>query len=52
MDKINWSEDRFNEIAQTVGPFLKNAGFKQDNIHFVPISGLEGINLTKNVDSK
>ena len=28
-----------------MGAYLKSIGFKADNINFVPISGLEGINL-------
>lgn len=28
-----------------MNPFLLSIGFKQENIHFVPISGLQGVNL-------
>lgn len=30
-----------------VRPFLKSIGFKEESISFVPISGLEGINLSE-----
>lgn len=31
-------------------PFLKQIGFREDNVHFVPISAYQGINLSKNPD--
>ncbi|KAK0425358.1 hypothetical protein QR680_009159 [Steinernema hermaphroditum] len=46
MDTVRWSEGRFNEIVAKMKQFLmKQAGFP--NVHFVPLSGLDGINLTK-----
>lgn len=33
-----------------VKPFLKSIGFKEENVSFVPISGLEGINLSEKPD--
>lgn len=45
LDLVEWSKDRYYEIKIQVEPFLKQIGFKAENIHFVPISGLIGINL-------
>uniref|UniRef100_A0A1I8A1T0 Tr-type G domain-containing protein n=1 Tax=Steinernema glaseri TaxID=37863 RepID=A0A1I8A1T0_9BILA len=46
MDTVEWSEDRFNQIVTKMKQFLvKQAGFS--DVQFVPLSGLEGVNLTK-----
>ena len=45
LDKVGWSEERYNHIKEYVQPFLKQIGFQAEKIHFVPISGLIGTNL-------
>lgn len=45
LDIADWSEARFDEICAIVLPFLKGIGYKESNVHFVPISALEGFNL-------
>lgn len=47
LDTVSWSEDRFLEIKNKLGAFLKQAGFKERDITFVPCSGLSGENLTE-----
>lgn len=47
LDLIGWSKDRYEFIMSEVKPFLKSIGFKDENISFVPISGLEGVNLSE-----
>lgn len=50
MDTVDWSKERFDEIQETMGPFLKKqAGFAA--VRFVPVSGLGGENLIKNPDN-
>jgi elongation factor 1 alpha-like protein len=50
LDLYDWSETRFNSIVSQLSPFLvKSVGFKMENLFFLPISGLNGINLSKNV---
>lgn len=39
-----YSHERFNQIRSVLGPFLKALGFA--SISFVPISGIDGINLS------
>ena len=46
MDAAGWSEDRFNEIQQQISAFLTTAGFRRENLAFVPCSGLTGENVT------
>lgn len=45
MDTVNWSEERFEEIKSKLGLFLKQAGYKESDITFIPCSGLNGENL-------
>jgi len=47
MDMCDWSKERFTEICKKLGTFLiKQVGFKENDIIFVPCSGLIGENLT------
>eukprot|EP01091_Cochliopodium_minus_P013502 TRINITY_DN4369_c0_g1_i1.p1 TRINITY_DN4369_c0_g1~~TRINITY_DN4369_c0_g1_i1.p1 ORF type:complete len:663 (-),score=194.02 TRINITY_DN4369_c0_g1_i1:1556-3544(-) len=53
LDLYEWSENRYNNIVGQLSAFLtKGVGFKQESISFVPIGGLLGINLSKNVTSE
>ncbi|VVC31843.1 Translation protein, beta-barrel domain,Translation elongation factor EFTu/EF1A, C- [Cinara cedri] len=45
MDTVNWSEIRFEEIKSKLGLFLKQAGYKESDVTFIPCSGLNGENL-------
>lgn len=47
LDMVDWSEERYKEIRKKIGLFLKQAGFKDTDVTFVPCSGLVGENLTK-----
>lgn len=46
LDTVGWSQERFEEIVGKLGAFLKQAGFTESNVTFVPCSGLTGENLT------
>ncbi|CAL1586327.1 unnamed protein product [Knipowitschia caucasica] len=46
MDQVNWLEERFQDITSKLGHFLKQAGFKDSDVFYVPTSGLSGENLT------
>lgn len=45
LDTVSWSPERFNEIVTKLKGFLKQAGFKESDVTFVPCSGLTGQNL-------
>lgn len=51
LDMVDWSEDRYNEIVDKMGPFLKQVGFR-DNIMFIPCSGLSGENIIESPKAK
>lgn len=46
MDQVNWQQERFQEIISKLGHFLKQAGFKDTDVFYIPTSGLSGENLT------
>uniref|UniRef100_A0A1B6DUA2 Tr-type G domain-containing protein n=2 Tax=Clastoptera arizonana TaxID=38151 RepID=A0A1B6DUA2_9HEMI len=46
LDTVSWSETRFLEIAHKLNVFLKQAGFREKDVMFIPCSGLTGENLT------
>ncbi|XP_063227259.1 protein HBS1 isoform X2 [Bacillus rossius redtenbacheri] len=45
LDTVDWAEERFQEIVQKLGSFLRQAGFRECDVSFVPCSGLSGENL-------
>ncbi|XP_053917466.1 HBS1-like protein isoform X1 [Cuculus canorus] len=45
MDQVNWQQERFQEITSKLGQFLKQAGFKESDVTYIPTSGLGGENL-------
>ncbi|XP_051961097.1 HBS1-like protein [Xyrauchen texanus] len=46
MDQVNWQQERFQEIVSKLGHFLKQTGFKDSDVFYIPTSGLSGENLT------
>lgn len=47
LDNEKWSQERFNDIMSKLKIFLKQAGFKDSDVHYIPCSGLTGENLVK-----
>ncbi|XP_070704946.1 HBS1-like protein isoform X1 [Pempheris klunzingeri] len=45
MDQVNWQQERFQEVISKLGHFLKQAGFKESDVFYIPTSGLSGENL-------
>jgi len=45
MDDCNWKIERWNEIREKVIPFLHGCGYTDNDITWVPISGLQGENF-------
>eukprot|EP00730_Choanoeca_flexa_P008745 TRINITY_DN12531_c7_g1_i1.p1 TRINITY_DN12531_c7_g1~~TRINITY_DN12531_c7_g1_i1.p1 ORF type:complete len:591 (+),score=190.04 TRINITY_DN12531_c7_g1_i1:126-1898(+) len=44
---VGWDENRYEECKQKLKPFLRQTGFKPDEVFFMPVSGQVGINLTE-----
>lgn len=49
MDTVDYSEERYTEIKDEIGRFLKGIGYDLSKIHFVPVSGIEGHNLKEDL---
>lgn len=50
---VKWSKERFNEIKESLSPFLANCGFDlETEVHWVPVSGLIADNIKDPVDKK
>lgn len=47
MDTVNWSKERFDEIVNKLKMFLRQAGFKESDVTYIPCSGMTGENLVK-----
>jgi elongation factor 1 alpha-like protein len=44
---VDWSHERFLEIKQQILAFLTTAGFRAENLSFIPCSGLTGDNVVR-----
>jgi len=51
MDKVGFSQERFDDICSEVGNFLKKTGYKKENIQYVPYSGFNGENLVEKAEA-
>jgi peptide chain release factor subunit 3 len=47
-----WDEERYEEVKGILLPFLKQTGFSEKDVFFMPISGFTGANLKDRVDTK
>ncbi len=47
---VDWSEDKYNKVVQEVKDLLRMAGFKPDDIPFIPCSAIEGDNVYNKSD--
>ncbi len=50
MDRVNYDQKRFEELKKEVLALLKVVGYKEDKVVFIPVSGLNGENITKKSD--
>ena len=48
---VDWSEDKFKSAVEEVSNLLKMAGFKPDDIPFIPCSALSGDNIFNKSDN-
>ncbi|HJL59268.1 MAG TPA: translation elongation factor EF-1 subunit alpha [Candidatus Thalassarchaeaceae archaeon] len=42
---VSWSQDKYNSVVEEVSNLLRMAGFKPDDIPFIPCSAIEGDNI-------
>tara|TARA_B100000287_G_scaffold435371_1_gene503338 strand:+ start:1415 stop:2698 length:1284 start_codon:yes stop_codon:yes gene_type:complete len=48
---VDWSEDKFKSAVEEVSSLLKMAGFKPDDVPFIPCSALAGDNIFNKSDN-
>ena len=48
---VDWSQDKYNSVVAEVSNLLKMAGFKTDDIPFVPCSAFNGDNIFNKSDN-
>ena len=48
---VEWSAKRFGDMERELSDFLKKAGFKKEQMSFVPLSALSGANLKERVEA-
>ncbi|OWT33886.1 translation elongation factor EF-1 subunit alpha [Methanobrevibacter sp. 87.7] len=46
MDVVDYSEDKYNEIKDSVSKLIKSIGYKSDEVPFIPLSAFEGDNIS------
>jgi elongation factor 1-alpha len=44
---VNWAKERYDEVRQMAADLLKTIGYDVSKIHFIPVSGWLGDNLTE-----
>jgi elongation factor 1-alpha len=47
---VMWRRERFDEIQDEVGAYLKKVGYNPKNVPFIPLSGWHGDNMTDRSD--
>lgn len=45
MDTVSYKQEEYEKVKKDVSEILKSAGYKPDQINFIPASGLKGDNL-------
>ncbi|KAJ2771908.1 hypothetical protein IWQ57_001997 [Coemansia nantahalensis] len=50
LDMVSWDAARYEEVVARLGAFLLSCGFHKDDVRYVPVSGLGGVNLARRAD--
>jgi len=50
MDRVNYDQKRYEELKKELLALLKVVGYKEENVVFLPVSAIEGENVTKRGD--
>ena len=46
LEKMDYDQERYEELKEKISGLLKRVGYKPADTYFIPLSGLEGENLT------
>ncbi len=47
MDVVSWSQQKFEDVKKDVQTYLKNVGYKVDQVQFIPVASFHGDNIVK-----
>ncbi len=50
MDRVNYDQKRYEELKKELLALLKTVGYKEEHVTFLPVSAIEGENVTKRGD--
>lgn len=50
MDRVNYDQKRYEELKKELLALLKTVGYKEEHVTFLPVSAIEGENITKRGD--
>ncbi len=50
MDRVNYDQKRYEELKKEILALLKTVGYKDEHVTFLPISAIDGENVTKRGD--
>lgn len=50
MDRVNYDQKRYEELKKDILALLKTVGYKEENVTFLPVSAIDGENVTKRGD--
>ncbi len=50
MDLIDWDEHKFASIKKQLDYYLHAIGFTHEQIIYIPVSAVNGINITKKLN--
>lgn len=42
---VQWKRNRYDKIIEELKPFILSVGYKEEDLFWVPISGLNGDNI-------
>lgn len=42
---VKWDKSRYDEIVSKLTPFLKQSGYSQKHVHFLPVAAITGANI-------
>ena len=50
MDRVNYDQKRYEELKKEILALLKTVGYKEEHVTFLPVSAIDGENVTKRGD--
>jgi len=52
MDRVNYDQKRYEELKKELLALLGLVGYTKDHVIFIPVSALDGVNITKKSDKE